>query len=84
MRAVWAAFAPVRDAEEQPMDTISVPICSTQQFFQSSAETALDKRLLMFNRRTQYLARLRSSDSREMSRLPDPVKYISKGEPGVP
>ncbi|KAK6744956.1 hypothetical protein RB195_011582 [Necator americanus] len=41
---------------------------------------ALQRCLLKFNRRTQHLAGLRSSDLREMSRLRDPVEYVSKAK----
>ncbi|KAK6763479.1 hypothetical protein RB195_023977 [Necator americanus] len=39
---------------------------------------ALERCLLKFNRRTQHLAGLRSSDLRGMSRLRDPAEYVSK------
>ncbi|KAK6752241.1 hypothetical protein RB195_003578 [Necator americanus] len=39
---------------------------------------ALARCLLKFNRRTQHLAGLRSSDLRGMSRLRDPAEYVSK------
>ncbi|KAK6744254.1 hypothetical protein RB195_011140 [Necator americanus] len=39
---------------------------------------ALEKCLLKFNRRTQHLAGLRSSDIRGMSRLRKPAEYVSK------
>ncbi|KAK6760921.1 hypothetical protein RB195_022115 [Necator americanus] len=41
---------------------------------------ALERCLLKFNRRTQHLAGLRSSDLRGMSRLRDPAEYISKAK----
>ncbi|KAK6760483.1 hypothetical protein RB195_021810 [Necator americanus] len=41
---------------------------------------ALERCLLKFNRRTQHLACLRSSDLRRMSRLRDPVEYVSKAK----
>ncbi|KAK6744791.1 hypothetical protein RB195_011485 [Necator americanus] len=41
---------------------------------------ALKRCLLKFNRRTQHLAGLRSSDLRGMSRLRDPVEYVSKAK----
>ncbi|KAK6750034.1 hypothetical protein RB195_002185 [Necator americanus] len=40
----------------------------------------LERCLLKFNRRTQHLAGLRSSDLRGMSRLRDPAECISKAE----
>ncbi|KAK6755765.1 hypothetical protein RB195_014262 [Necator americanus] len=39
---------------------------------------ALERCFLKFNRRTQHLAGLRSSDLRGMSRLRDPAEYVSK------
>ncbi|KAK6728975.1 hypothetical protein RB195_006185 [Necator americanus] len=41
---------------------------------------ALERCLLKFNRRTQHLAGLRSSDLRGMSRLRDPAEYVSKAK----
>ncbi|KAK6765121.1 hypothetical protein RB195_025165 [Necator americanus] len=41
---------------------------------------ALERCLLKFNRRTQHLAGLRSSDLRGMSRLRDPPEYVSKAK----
>ncbi|KAK6755348.1 hypothetical protein RB195_013992 [Necator americanus] len=41
---------------------------------------ALERCLLKFNRRTQHLAGLRSSDLRGMSRLHDPAEYVSKAK----
>ncbi|KAK6760797.1 hypothetical protein RB195_022024 [Necator americanus] len=41
---------------------------------------ALEKCLLKFNRRTQHLDGLRSSDVRRMSRLRDPAEYLSKAK----
>ncbi|KAK6757737.1 hypothetical protein RB195_015511 [Necator americanus] len=41
---------------------------------------AIERCLLKFNQRTEYLAGLRSSDLRGMSRLRDPVEYISKAK----
>ncbi|KAK6736407.1 hypothetical protein RB195_019219 [Necator americanus] len=41
---------------------------------------ALERCLLKFNRRTQHLTGLRSSDSRGMSLLRDPPEYISKAK----
>ncbi|KAK6761296.1 hypothetical protein RB195_022380 [Necator americanus] len=41
---------------------------------------ALERCLLKFNRRTQHLACLRSSDSRGMSRLRDPAENVSKAK----
>ncbi|KAK6755393.1 hypothetical protein RB195_014017 [Necator americanus] len=41
---------------------------------------ALERCLLKFNRRTQHLAGLRTSDLRGMSRLRDPAEYISKAK----
>ncbi len=41
---------------------------------------ALERSLLKFNRRTQHLVGLRSSDLRSMSRLRDPVEYVSKAK----
>ncbi|KAK6754277.1 hypothetical protein RB195_013339 [Necator americanus] len=43
-----------------------------------TTHTALERCLLKFNRRTQHLASLRSSDLRGMSRLRDPAEYLSK------
>ncbi|KAK6751393.1 hypothetical protein RB195_003028 [Necator americanus] len=43
---------------------------------------ALERCLLKFNRRTQYLAGLRSSDSKGMSRLRDTAEYVSKAKHG--
>ncbi|KAK6725967.1 hypothetical protein RB195_004343 [Necator americanus] len=40
----------------------------------------LERCLLKFNRRAQYLAGLRSSELRGMSRLRDPAEYISKAK----
>ncbi|KAK6734351.1 hypothetical protein RB195_017871 [Necator americanus] len=40
----------------------------------------LERCLLKFNRRTQHLAGLRSSDLRGMSCLRDPVEYVSKAK----
>ncbi|KAK6762396.1 hypothetical protein RB195_023203 [Necator americanus] len=41
---------------------------------------ALERCLLKFNRRTQHLASLRSSELRGMSRLRDPAEYVSKAK----
>ncbi|KAK6762776.1 hypothetical protein RB195_023473 [Necator americanus] len=41
---------------------------------------ALERYLLKFNRRTQHLASLRSSDLKGMSRLRDPAEYILKAK----
>ena len=41
---------------------------------------ALERCLLKYNRRTQHLAGLRSSDLRRMSRLRDPAEYVSKAK----
>ncbi|KAK6757222.1 hypothetical protein RB195_015197 [Necator americanus] len=41
---------------------------------------ALERCLLKFNRRTQHLAGLRSSDLKEMYRLRDPAEYVSKAK----
>ncbi|KAK6761527.1 hypothetical protein RB195_022555 [Necator americanus] len=41
---------------------------------------ALERCLLKFNRRTQHLAGLRSSDLRGISRLRDPAEYVSKAK----
>ncbi|KAK6761301.1 hypothetical protein RB195_022384 [Necator americanus] len=41
---------------------------------------ALERCLLKFNRRTQHLACLRSSELRRMSCLLDPAEYISKAK----
>ncbi|KAK6763743.1 hypothetical protein RB195_024179 [Necator americanus] len=41
---------------------------------------ALERCLLKFNRRTQHLAGLRSSDLRGMSHLRDSAEYISKAK----
>ncbi|KAK6755730.1 hypothetical protein RB195_014241 [Necator americanus] len=85
MRAAWAAFAAVREATDQLTDhdlrahlfnsTVLPSLCY-------AAETALERCLLKFNRRTQHLAGLRSSDLRRMSRLRDPAEYVSKAKHG--
>ncbi|KAK6765544.1 hypothetical protein RB195_025449 [Necator americanus] len=45
-----------------------------------TSHRSLERCLLKFNRRTQRLAGLRSSDLRRMSRLRDPAEYISKAK----
>ncbi|KAK6760621.1 hypothetical protein RB195_021907 [Necator americanus] len=45
-----------------------------------STHRALERCLLKFNRRTQHLAGLRSSDLRGISRLCDSAEYISKAK----
>ncbi|KAK6749350.1 hypothetical protein RB195_001764 [Necator americanus] len=83
MRAACAAFAAVREATDQLTDqdlrahlfdsTVLPALCY-------AAGTALERCLLKFNRRTQHLAGLRSSDSRGMSRLRDPAEYVWKAK----
>ncbi|KAK6736953.1 hypothetical protein RB195_019570 [Necator americanus] len=46
----------------------------------TTTHRALERCLLKFNRRTQHLAGLRSSDLRGMSRLRDPAEYVSKAK----
>ncbi|KAK6730520.1 hypothetical protein RB195_007153 [Necator americanus] len=78
-----AAFAAVREAMDQLtdqdlrahlFDSTVLPALSY------AAETAPERCLLKFNRRTQHLAGLRSSDLRGMSRLRDPAEYVSKAK----
>ncbi|KAK6754350.1 hypothetical protein RB195_013384 [Necator americanus] len=83
MRAAWAAFAAVMEATDQLTDqnllahlldsTVLPALCY-------AAETALERCLLKFNRRTQHLAGLRSSDLIGMSRFRDPAEYVSKAK----
>ncbi|KAK6739399.1 hypothetical protein RB195_008092 [Necator americanus] len=88
MRA-WAAFAAVREAADQLtdqdlrahlFDSIVLPaLCYAAETWADTARKlittrrALERCLLKFNRRTQHLAGLRSSDLRGMSRLRDPA-----------
>ncbi|KAK6748967.1 hypothetical protein RB195_001527 [Necator americanus] len=83
MRAAWAAFAAVRVAMDRLTDqdlrahlfdwTVLPTLCY-------AAETALERCLLKFNRRTQHLAGLRRSELIGMSRLRDPAEYVSKAK----
>ncbi|KAK6740826.1 hypothetical protein RB195_008964 [Necator americanus] len=95
MRAAWATFAAVREATEQNLrahlfdSTVLLALCYATETRSDTAATskklltthrALERCLLKFNRRTQHLAGLRSSDLRGMSRLRDPAEYVSKAK----
>ncbi|KAK6761046.1 hypothetical protein RB195_022203 [Necator americanus] len=79
-----------RDLRAHLFDSTVLPaLCYAAQTWADSAATsrklltthrALERCLLKFNRRTQHLAGLRSSDLRGMSRLRDPAEYVSKAK----
>ncbi|KAK6748620.1 hypothetical protein RB195_001315 [Necator americanus] len=69
--------------------TVLPALCYAAEMWADTAATsrklltthrALERCLLKFNRRTQHLAGLRSSDLRGMSRLRDPAEYVSKAK----
>ncbi|KAK6758791.1 hypothetical protein RB195_016178 [Necator americanus] len=68
--------------------TVLLALCYAAETWADTAATrklftthrALERCLLKFNRRTQHLAGLRSSDLRGMSRLRDPSEYVSKAK----
>ncbi|KAK6733201.1 hypothetical protein RB195_017140 [Necator americanus] len=99
MKAVWAAFAAVREAKDKLTDqdlrahlfdsTVLSALCYAAQTWADIAATsrkllttnrALERCLLKFNRRTQHLAGLRSSNLRGMSLLRDPAECVSKAK----
>ncbi|KAK6764765.1 hypothetical protein RB195_024914 [Necator americanus] len=69
--------------------TVLPALCYAEETWTDTATTsrklitthrALERCLLKFNRRTQHLAGLRSSDLRGMSRIRDPAEYVSKAK----
>ncbi|KAK6730617.1 hypothetical protein RB195_007218 [Necator americanus] len=69
--------------------TVLPSLCYAAETWANTAATSrklltthrvLERCLLKFNRRTQHLAGLRSSDLRGMSRLRDPAEYVSKAK----
>ncbi|KAK6747184.1 hypothetical protein RB195_000415 [Necator americanus] len=71
------------------IQTVSRVICYAAETWADTTATsrklltthrALERSLLKFNRRTQHLAGLRSSDLRGVSRPRDPAEYVSKAK----
>ncbi|KAK6738795.1 hypothetical protein RB195_020727 [Necator americanus] len=94
--AAFAAIREAKDQltdqnlRAHPFDSTVLPaLCYAAETWADTAATsrklltthrALERCLLKFNRRTQHLAGLRSSDLRGMSRLRDPAEYVSKAK----
>ncbi|KAK6760801.1 hypothetical protein RB195_022026 [Necator americanus] len=94
MRAAWAAFYEIAEQQtDQNLrahlfgSTVLRALCYAAETWADTAATcrkllttqrALERCLRKFNKRTQHLDGLRSSDIRRMCRLRDPAEYISK------
>ncbi|KAK6737033.1 hypothetical protein RB195_019619 [Necator americanus] len=98
MRAAWAAAREATDQlTDQDLrahlfnSTVLPALCYAAETWADIAATyrkllttnrALERCLLKFNRRTQHIAGLRSSDLKRMSCLRDQAEYISKAKHG--